>query len=182
MSFSRPEACAALTAPVDWSSFVATTSRRCLPGKRESVSVNGWIVPDVVAFVVTFVTLTPGHSDLTPASSPFSRSTTTLPAVGAFSESRPSTLQFHVFFAYVPSAIPSSFPAWKLFAPKKTVSHGGWWMSIATTGAFGPAAQTRGAAFESRWKVRIASTACKLSGEGQSIALCEARCRAHQPG
>ena len=64
-----------------------------------------------MAFVVTFVTLTFGHYAFTPEIMPFSRSRTTLPAVGAFSESSPSTWQFHCALANAPSAVPPSLPA-----------------------------------------------------------------------
>src|SRR6185295_20134879 len=115
--FSRPAACAALIAPIDWSSFVAPTSRRCLPGSRVSASVKGWIVESVVPFVVTLITLIEGHPALTPAIHPFSRSTTTLPAVGTLTERRASALHAHLVFAYLPSSAPERWPAWKLSAP-----------------------------------------------------------------
>src|SRR5581483_459812 len=117
MSPRRPEACAALIAPIDWSSFVAPTSRRCAPGSRVRASVKGWIVESVVALVVTLISLTFGHDALTPAIHPFSRSITTLPAVGALIESIASALQAHFDFANAPSAAPARRPAWKLFAP-----------------------------------------------------------------
>src|SRR5581483_4974277 len=104
MSFSRPAACAALIAPIDWSSLVAPTSRRFFPGRRVRASVKGWIVESVVPFVVTLITLIAGQADFTPAIQPFSRSTTTLPAVGTLTESSASALHAHFVFAYLPSS------------------------------------------------------------------------------
>ncbi len=43
------------------------------------------------------------------------------------------------------------------------------------TGTFGPAAQTRGAAFESSWKLRIPCTPCDLSWAAQLIAFWASR-------
>src|SRR5438132_14263317 len=117
MSPSRPDACAALIAPIDWSSFVAPTSSRCLPGRRVRASVNGWMDESVVALVVTLISFRFGQADLTPAIHPFSRSMTTFPAVGAFNESIASALQLHFALANAPSAAPERWPAWKLLAP-----------------------------------------------------------------
>src|SRR5581483_10881295 len=117
MSLSRPAACAALIAPIDWSSFVDPTSSRCLPGRRVSASVKGWIVESVVPFVVTLITLIAGQDDLTPWIQPFSRSITTFPAVGTFTDRSASALQAHLAFAYLPSSAPERWQAWKLSAP-----------------------------------------------------------------
>ena len=82
-------------------------------------AINGGLVTVVglAPFVVTLITLIAGQADLTPEIHPFSRSTTTLPAVGTFTESSASALQFHFAFAYLPSSAPERWPAWKLSAP-----------------------------------------------------------------
>jgi hypothetical protein len=48
------------------------------------------------------------------------------------------------------------------------VSQGGWWMSMAMTGAFGPAAQTAGAGAETGWKLRYAWTCSSLKLRAQA--------------
>ena len=52
-------------------------------------------------------------------------------------------------------------------------------MSIATTGTFGPAAQTRGAAVASSWKLMMPCTPCVLSWAAQLIAFWASRFESH---
>ena len=55
MSPSRPDDWAALTIPIPMSSFRLTTRILCLPVRRVSVSVAGWIDVSVVPFPSTRV-------------------------------------------------------------------------------------------------------------------------------
>ena len=55
-------------------------------------------------------------------------------------------------------------------------SHGDWWMSIASVGTSGPAAQTAGAAFSSSWKLMMPWTPCVFMLRAQSSAFWPSSC------